>query len=144
MNMILLKKTLCHKFLSAEGEKLLNDSKVRDHVKEMLRHLQLEDEQWVGAHVKSAGDDEVREHPCLEVFLQNHVMEELCSRAKRDKPRYLKLLSVCLCALIVWWVQGMFALCLGDCYFCAASFAISIAPASNRAYITVPVDCECL
>lgn len=79
---------LCNALITADGEKLLNDSKVRDHIKEMLRHLQLEDKQWVGAHVKCVGDDEIREQPCLEVFLQNHVMEELCSRAKRDKPRY--------------------------------------------------------
>lgn len=50
--------------------------------------MQVEDEQWVGAHIKG-GEDEIREHPCLEVFLQNHVMEELCSRAKRDKPRFV-------------------------------------------------------
>ena len=72
----------------AEAEKVLNDSKVRDHMKVMLRHLQVEDEQWVAAHVNHiSGEDEIREHPCLEVFLHNHVMEELCSRAKRDKPR---------------------------------------------------------
>ena len=52
----------------------------------MLRHLQNEDELWVQSHGEKS-DDEVRDHPCLEIFLQNHVMEKLCSRAKKDKPR---------------------------------------------------------
>jgi hypothetical protein len=73
----------------AESEKALYDSKVRDHVREMLRHLQHEDELWVNSHVQRI-DDEVRDHPCLEVFLQNHIMEELCTRAKKDRPRLVR------------------------------------------------------
>lgn len=66
---------------------MLNESKVHDHIKEMLKHLQAEDELWVNSHVQKS-EDAIRELPCLEVFLQNHIMEELCTRAKRDKPRY--------------------------------------------------------
>lgn len=72
--------------LIAEAEKSLNESKVRDHLREMLRHLQNEDEQWIHSHGEKT-DDEIRDHPCLEIFLQNHVMEKLCTRAKKDKPR---------------------------------------------------------
>lgn len=53
----------------------------------MLRHLQNEDELWVNSHVQKSDDDEIRDHPCLEIFLQNHIMEELCLRAKKDRPR---------------------------------------------------------
>eukprot|EP00602_Paraphysomonas_sp_CaronLab_P000510 CAMPEP_0185020030 /NCGR_PEP_ID=MMETSP1103-20130426/2616_1 /TAXON_ID=36769 /ORGANISM="Paraphysomonas bandaiensis, Strain Caron Lab Isolate" /LENGTH=862 /DNA_ID=CAMNT_0027550669 /DNA_START=103 /DNA_END=2691 /DNA_ORIENTATION=- len=71
---------------AVDAEKILNDSKIRDHVKEILRYLQEEDARWVSSHVEAV-EDEIHDHPCLEVFLQNHVMEKLCQRAKRDKPR---------------------------------------------------------
>jgi hypothetical protein len=33
------------------------------------------------------GEADAQDHPCLDYFLQNHVMEALCRRARRDLPR---------------------------------------------------------
>lgn len=69
-----------------DAERQLNESKIHEHIRDMLKHLRNEDELWLNSHIQK-NDDEVRDHPCLEVFLQNHVMEELCRRAKKDRPR---------------------------------------------------------
>lgn len=42
---------------SAEAERLLNDSKVRDHIREMLKHLQHEDELWIQSHGEKIDDE---------------------------------------------------------------------------------------
>ena len=55
----------------------------------MVRLLHEEDERWTQKSldaVESTDEDESGDG-CLEAFLQFHVMQELCSRALKDKPR---------------------------------------------------------
>ena len=60
-------------------------------MREMVRLLDDEDEVWAQRSVNLINDDdddsEAADHPCLEAFLQFHVMQELCNRALKDKPR---------------------------------------------------------
>eukprot|EP01041_Mallomonas_annulata_P012005 gene12005-25155_t len=73
---------------SVEADKALHASKVRDHLREMVRLLHDEDEVWAKRSVDVTDhEDDEEDHPCLEAFLQYHVMQELCNRALKDKPR---------------------------------------------------------
>ena len=77
----------------AEADKALHSSKVRDHLREMVRLLHEEDEIWARRSIditdtdSSDVTDGSGDHPCLESFLQCHVMQELCNRALKDRPR---------------------------------------------------------
>jgi hypothetical protein len=88
-----------------EAERFLHDSKIHEHIKEVLRHLHTEDQAWYleslvlnGSNTGdtaaeddgNTGSDAVEDrcdHPCFDIFLQNRFMDELCSRARQDRPR---------------------------------------------------------
>ena len=58
----------------------------------MVRLLHEEDEIWARQSIDSSVvgvdmNDNSGDHPCLESFLQFHVMQELCNRALKDRPR---------------------------------------------------------
>jgi len=87
-----------------EAEKILHGSKIHEHMKEMLRHLYAEDNAWysrclvANVHINDDsygrngggdGDDYSHGHdmPCFTTFLRGRYMDELCSRARQDRPR---------------------------------------------------------
>ena len=71
---------------SPEADRRLYDSRARSCLKAMVALLQTESDRWVKQYADSP-DPEVNELPCLDRFLQTHVMQELSSRAVRDLPR---------------------------------------------------------
>jgi hypothetical protein len=121
---------------SAESEKALQDSKVRDHVREMLKHLQQEDELWVNSHLQKT-DDEVRDHPCLEVFLQNHIMEELCTRANKDRPRWVPCPAPLPLSMLWQWLSYIGA---GNHHNNLEEPALPAPPSPNRPQGSLPID----
>ena len=72
-----------------ECERAFNESKAKDHMKEMLRLLQTDDLRWVAAHYISSSDlsSGGGMHPCIDIFLVHHMTGKLCAYAIKDIPR---------------------------------------------------------
>jgi hypothetical protein len=94
-----------------EAERILHESKIHEHIKEVLRHLHTEDKAWylksliLDGHDKSTNDaadsiddsDDNNTHPCFDVFLHNRYLDELCTRVRHDRPRWVNIsLYACL------------------------------------------------
>lgn len=79
---------------TVDTEKSLHQSKIHEHIKEVLRHLHAEDRMWCDKEIKSNGGtmkpelaEEVTDHPCFDVFIESRYMDEICRRARQDRPR---------------------------------------------------------
>lgn len=68
-------------------------------MKAVLKYLHDEDKEWYNNSLVQSGDRQGDEsvdasgnnaHPCFDVLLRNRFMEELCSRARQDRPRWLE------------------------------------------------------
>lgn len=93
--------------ITVEGERAFFDSKARDHVKELLRLIQVEDMRWVASHNNAAaaqGSDDLV-YPCMSVFMGKHMMGELCSRANRDRPRGCMSLVLAMAASLLRYTR---------------------------------------
>lgn len=74
---------------SLEGERKLQQSKVKQYLKEMVYLLQEEGFRWLKRN-KTDPDRDVElnsETPCIDTFLQSRMVQELCNRAVLDNPR---------------------------------------------------------
>jgi hypothetical protein len=95
--------------LAVEAEKILHSSKIHEHSKEVLRLLHVEDKiwvskslEWTSTAVDSCDDSAVdvdstdsgQVCQCFNVFVRNRYMDELCKRARHDRPRWLLLVYV--------------------------------------------------
>ena len=68
------------------GDRLLYQSNVREDMKAIITILQIESDKWLSCYSLSP-DPEMSQLPCLNSFLQNKIMNELCERAHADHPR---------------------------------------------------------
>lgn len=69
-----------------ETDQRVYNSKLRAYLKSMIVLIQAESDTWIAKYALSP-DPEVSDLPCLDTFLQKHIMQELCIRAIRDIPR---------------------------------------------------------
>ena len=53
----------------------------------MIKLLHEEDERWARKLFDHPESENISDLPCIEAFLQHYVMQELCNRALKDKPR---------------------------------------------------------
>lgn len=73
---------------TAEGERKLQQSKVKQHLKEIVAILEDESYRWCKRNDVNFRDDAGScETPCMDVFLQSRMLQELCNRAVLDTPR---------------------------------------------------------
>ena len=71
---------------SPEVDRLLYESKVRSHLKLLVNILQCESDEWLSKYNENS-DPELIDLPCINAFLECHMMHELCSRAVKDIPK---------------------------------------------------------
>ena len=71
---------------SAEADRQLYESSARDNLKTMISLLRKESDDWFEKYGERP-DPEIVDMPCLDTFLQTHVLQALCNRATRDCPR---------------------------------------------------------
>lgn len=84
-------------------ERAFTDSKAREHIKEMIKLLQADDARWVQSH-SLRGDMDVS-YPCLGLFLDRHMMRELCTRAMKDCPRGTMAVVLATAASLVRYIR---------------------------------------
>lgn len=87
---------------TAEGEWKLNQSKVKQHLKEIVTILEDESYRWCKRHDLNFKDNSMGyETPCMDAFLQSRMVQELCNRAVLDTPRgCLPLILTMLASLL--------------------------------------------
>lgn len=74
---------------SSEGDRKLQQSKVKQYLKEIVYILQEEGFRWLKRN-KTNPDRDIdlnSETPCIDTFLQSRMVQELCNRAVLDMPR---------------------------------------------------------
>lgn len=71
---------------SIEADRLLYSSKAKDNLQLIVSLLQQESDRWYIKYSHSP-DPEMTDLPCLDTFIQTHVLHTLCNRASRDLPR---------------------------------------------------------
>ena len=88
---------------TAEGDRKLQQSKVKQYLKEIVYILQEEGFRWLKRN-KTNPDRDIElnsETPCIDTFLQSRMVQELCNRAVLDMPRgCLPMILTMLTALL--------------------------------------------
>jgi hypothetical protein len=70
-----------------EGDRRLQQSKVKNFLKEVVAILEEESNKWNKRSVSPLDGDGSPGTPCMDVFLQSRMVQELCNRAVLDSPR---------------------------------------------------------
>ena len=89
-----------NKIDAAGAEREFSNSKVKDHLRDMIGILKLEDvTSYDGISVPDSYDN--NSGSCFDDFIQHHVIRELCIRAMKDSPRgFLPLLLNFLASIL--------------------------------------------
>lgn len=87
---------------SSEGDKRLHQSNVKRHLKEIVALLEEEANSWSKRNTSHALDGDANfGTPCMDVFLQSRIVQELCNRAVLDNPRGCLPMVLSILALLL-------------------------------------------
>ena len=85
---------------SMEADRRLQQSNVKVYIKEMIDILEEEGRKWKFGHDHS-NDDPTSYTPCMDLFLQTRMVQELCNRAVLDLPRGCLPLVLSMLAILL-------------------------------------------
>jgi len=71
---------------SPAADRALYESSARANLRALIQLLKKESDDWFDRYGERP-DPEIVELPCLDTFLNSHVLQALCNRASRDSPR---------------------------------------------------------